>query len=152
MIQRIQTIYMLVALVMCIICLSLPVGAFVPRVMGDTLEMYNLWIRIGNGAYDFSVWGLFAILLIACPFIIFAIFMYKNRRLQARLCTFSGLLLVGWYAVYAFFAFSLANGFNSDFAVRFPAALPLVSLILLVLARKAILADEALVRAADRIR
>lgn len=152
MIQRIQTLYMLAAFILCVLCLSLPIGAFVPEGLGDSCEMYNLWIRMGNGNCDFSVWGLFVILLLSCPLVIAAIFLYKNRRLQARVCVFSILMLVGWYIVYGIFAFNLKDSLNAGFIIRLPAVFPFIALVFLVLARKAILADEALVKAADRIR
>ena len=41
---------------------------------------------------------------------------------------------------------------DADFKIGFVSVLPLVSMILIFMARKAIKADEALIRAADRIR
>jgi hypothetical protein len=60
------------------------------------------------------------------------------------------LMIIGWYVVYGVFSQVLMTGF--DFHIKFAACLPLVAFILLWLARHSILADEALVRAADRIR
>ena len=150
MIQRKQTVFLFLALLATIACLCLPVGSFEPQVMGTENQLMNLWINETNGGRNFSVWALFAILLVTCPINTFAIFDYHNRKRQARFCMFSMLMIIGWYIVYGVFSQVLMPGFT--FHVGFAACLPLIAFILLWLARHSILADEALVRAADRIR
>lgn len=151
MIQRKQTVFLLIAVIVTVACLCLPVGRFVPDGMGLERTMYNLWIvSPADSGVECSVWALFAIQIITLPVALTAIFMFKNRRAQARLCMFNTLLCIGWYAVYA--AFALTLGRDEHFRLSFAACLPLVSAILYLLARKGILDDERLVRAADRIR
>ncbi len=150
MIQRKQTVSLFLALLATIACLCLPVGSFEPQGMGTENQLMNLWINEANGGRNFSVWALFAILLVTCPINTFAIFDYHNRKRQARFCMFSMLMIIGWYIVYGVFSQVLMPGFM--FHVGFAACLPLIAFILLWLARHSILADEALVRAADRIR
>ena len=152
MIQRKQTIFLLLAVILTVVCLCLPLASFTPEsAVGGKSVMYNLWITSPDGAYDFSVWALFAILLITCPIALVAIFSYHNRKAQSRFCMFNILLSLGWYVVFAVTAFGL-KGSMGKFDVSFNAILPAVSMILYFMARKAILADEALVRSADRIR
>ena len=150
MIQRKQTVFLFLALLATIACLCLPIGSFEPQGMGTENQLMNLWINEANGGRNFSVWALFAILLVTCPINTFAIFDYHNRKRQARFCMFSMLMIIGWYIVYGVFSQVLMPGFT--FHVGFAACLPLIAFILLWLARHSILADEALVRAADRIR
>ena len=150
MIQRKQTVFLFLALLATIACLCLPVGSFEPQGMGTENQLMNLWINETNGGRNFSVWALFAILLVTCPINTFAIFDYHNRKRRARFCMFSMLMIIGWYIVYGVFSQVLMPGFT--FHVGFAACLPLIAFILLWLARHSILADEALVRAADRIR
>lgn len=150
MIQRKQTVFLFLALLATIACLCLPVGSFEPQGMGTENQLMNLWINETNGGRNFSVWALFAILLVTCSINTFAIFDYHNRKRQARFCMFSMLMIIGWYTVYGVFSQVLMPGFT--FHVEFAASLPLIAFILLWLARHSILADEALVRAADRIR
>lgn len=150
MIQRKQTVFLFLALLATIACLCLPVGSFEPQGMGTENQLMNLWINETNEGRNFSVWALFAILLVTCPINTFAIFDYHNRKRQARFCMFSMLMIIGWYIVYGVFSQVLMPGFT--FHVGFAACLPLIAFILLWLARHSILADEALVRAADRIR
>ena len=150
MIQRKQTIFLFLALIVTLACLCLPIGSFEPQGMGADNQLMNLCLTDANGGRNFNVWALFAIRLVTCPIDLFAIFDYHNRKRQARFCLFSMLMIIGWYVVYGVFSQVLMTGFT--FHIEFAACLPLVAFILLWLARHAILADEALVRAADRIR
>jgi hypothetical protein len=152
MIQRKQTLFLLVALLLSILCLNMQIGSFVPKAMGGSGLMFNLWIVQPNGAHDMSVWMLFASLLITCPLTLLAIFMYKNRKLQRKICTLNMLLVVVWYVCYVLKGFVLVDKVHTDFHISFAAVLPLIAFILYLLANRAILADERLVRAADRIR
>lgn len=68
--------------------------------------------------------------------------------MQANLCTVAIMLLAFWYILLA-----LLQKENVQLALlKWPVVLPAVSIILLFLARKGILADEKLVRSLDRIR
>ncbi len=152
MIQRKQTVFLFAAVVLTIVCLCLPLCRFtVSDDVGSTFSMYNLWIVDAQGGHNLSVWALFAILLVTCPIGLFTIFAFHNRVAQGRLCAFNILLIVGWYVVFAIFLLGFTNTLGT-LHLAFASVLPLLSAILYFLARKAILADEALVRAADRIR
>ena len=112
MIQRKQTIFLLLAAILALVCL-------VVRLQ---------WIDI--------VQGLSAVLSV------YTIFIYKRRPLQAKLCLLGLFLIFVWYVLLAVY-----QGY-----VQTIDALPMVNAILIFLARKGILDDEKLVRAADRIR
>lgn len=153
MIQRKQTVFLLIAVILTIVSLCLPLGSFTAGngIGNGTATMYNLWITTSAGGYSYQAWVLFAIMLITCPISLFAIFMYHNRIVQSRFCVFNILLTLGWYIVFIVFVLNLEPKFG-QFHISFTAVFPAVSMILYFLARKAIMADEALVRAADRIR
>ena len=152
MLQRKQTIFLLLALILTVVCLCLPVGLFSPENIQPSSLMVNLWVNQPDGTHDYSVWPMFAVLLLSCPVTIAAIFAYRNRIFQSRLCLMSMLLMLAWYAAYAVFGYAVPRVENALFTPSIAAALPLVNVILLLMARRGILADEALVRAADRIR
>lgn len=150
MIQRKQTVFLLLALVATVVCLCLPLGHFVPNGMGGDAVMYNLWIA-NDGVRSFDVAPLFAILLVSCPINIAAILTYKNRPLQSRLCLVNIFLMIVWGILCGVFS---RNDLDMDasFHVSFATALPFVAMVLYFMAKKGIDADERLVRAADRIR
>ena len=73
---------------------------------------------------------------------VYTIFQYNRRIFQARLCLGGLFVLLAWYIGVA-----VLEGEAS-----LVESLPMVAVILIFLARKGILDDEKLVRAADRIR
>ena len=152
MIQRIQTIYLAAAALLSVVCLCMEIGVF--SVEGFELaHEYNLWLVNFTGTRNFSTWPLFAVLLLSAAVQVYAIFKYTNRRLQARFCVFAILLILGWYALYVAFALLLMPGTaDVKFVPGWPGVCPMASLVLTFLARRAIMADGQLVRAADRIR
>ena len=152
MIQRKQTLYLLLALIVTVVCLCLPVAKLVPQGMGVDMPVYNLWVIDGNGGHLFTVWVLFAILLVTCPIALAAIFLYKNRKVQMKLCVINILFMVCWYSVYAFHAINMGETLHASFQIEFAAGLPFFALILYVMALKGIRADEALIKSMDRIR
>ena len=152
MIQRIQTIYLLAAAVVAVVCLCLPVGTYESGGLVVS-KVYNLWIASPNGLRDLSVWPLFAVLAFVAAISLYAILVYSNRIVQARFCMFGMLLLLGWYILFFVFSRFVTVGEGAmAFTPSLTCALPFVSMVLIFLARRAILADEKLVRAADRIR
>ena len=101
---------------------------------------------------NYPMWPLFLLSLVASSLSIFTIFKFKRRLLQARLCVLTTVLFLLWYpAVLLVNKFMMPSGLQFD-VLNVLGALPLISAILCILARKGIMDDERLVRAADRIR
>jgi hypothetical protein len=98
-----------------------------------------------------STWGLFCILLLAAFIELLTIFCYRVRVLQLRMVIFSSLLIVGYYLAAGAFYFAL-SGDGLSFTPSFGITLPLIGIVLNYLAGRAILRDEAMVHAADRLR
>jgi hypothetical protein len=89
------------------------------------------------------------------------IFLYRRRLLQARLCIVNVVLCLGYYGMLALYTAYIVKGYEMLGGCYLPAAewyltvwasLPLVNVVLSMMAVRRILKDEALVRAADRIR
>jgi uncharacterized membrane protein len=101
---------------------------------------------------NYPMWPLFVLILVAASLSIFAIFKYKRRPLQARISMIAAVLFLLWYlAVPLVNKYMMPSGLQFDMVTVW-GALPAVSAILCILARKGIMDDERLVRAADRIR
>lgn len=71
--------------------------------------------------------------------------------MQARLCMVNILMIVLWYIAMIVVSKQLAPD-AANFRLEMASAFPAVMAILLFMARKGIISDEKLVRAADRIR
>ena len=151
MIQRKQTLYLIAALVATLVCLFAPIGKIELKGMGISPVLYNIALKGSDGALNFSCFPLFAFLALTCLMAAFAIFLYKNRPLQARLCTWCIVFDLAWGVYLMFCIFNLFAALGT-LHVTATAFLPAVSLLCFVLARRGIVADEKLVRAADRIR
>lgn len=152
MIQRKQTLYLIISVILAVICLCLPIGYFISETMIPDHALYNLWQTTAEGTHDFSKGALFALLLATCPISVAAIFMYNNRKRQRQLCLINMLCIILWYTLYIYTGFIADNGNSIQFRVTAIAAFPAASFILNIMARKAILDDEKLIKSVDRIR
>lgn len=128
MIQRIQTVYLLVCVVLTAICLYFEIVA------------------------EHHPWALTTIMGITGVLEFMGIFLFRKRALQMRLCTFCIILLVGWYVALVAFAYIMGDGLVGEYRPEVWAAIPAINAILLYLAFRGILHDEMLVRSLDRLR
>ncbi len=151
MIQRIQTVYLFLVTLLALPGLFLPVGRFLKEGV-LTAELYTLFVSsVNNGATDYAPWALFVLLLLVALVSFACIFFFKKRMLQVRLTIFNALLLVGYYIAYGVFVYILGKECGS-FAIEWIAGLPAIALILDILAMRAIMKDELIVRSLDRLR
>jgi hypothetical protein len=129
MLQRIQTLYLLLAS-------GLPASLFFAP-MYETVG--------GTTAYS-DVTGLFILLLLSIATSLGTIFLYRRRTLQIRCCFFNSIVLIGFQGWIAYYFFT------TDAAFSVTAVFPLVAALLIFIAARHIARDEATVRNARRIR
>ena len=87
MIQRKQTVFLLIAFVLTVVCMSMQVATL----SADGIvfaQVYNLWIANGQGQHSLANWPMFALLLLAALLSLVTIFQYMKRKLQAQMCLF----------------------------------------------------------------
>lgn len=155
MIQRKQTIYLLLAIICFIVNAMLPIGYIIPDGMGVPSTINCLGVVDGNtGALSYPFMALPIILLaLNIAHSLGIIFMYKNRKAQMTNCyTQIVAIVVEYIACGALIWNNCINGTENHYGTAFAICLPIVAIILLLLAHKGIMDDERLVRAADRIR
>lgn len=150
MIQRKQTIYLSLAAVLGVLslCMQLATVSYEGMI---TYRVFSLWAIGGNSASTFIPCPLFILMLLSTTLSACTIFLFKRRPLQARLSMVNIFIMVLWYIAMIVVSKQLAPDatyYHLEIASSFPAVIA----ILLFMARKGILADERLVRAADRIR
>ena len=152
MIQRKQTLFIMAAIILTVMCLSMQIGTFEVAKIGVS-KVYNLWFTDPLGKHHLDTWPLMAVLLPTTAIGCYSIFLYHNRKTQAMFCLLNALLCIGWYICY--FVVGQVAGDKSlgtvSFTPEWPVVLPAIAAILYIMARKAILADERLVRSMDRI-
>lgn len=161
MIQRIQTVYLLLVVALGITLCFVPVVEFVTPEDAETLHIYNL----GATGMELvtnedcqpvitmqGLWGLTVTTFLIPLLALVDIFLYKNRILQARLNIFTVMLCAGYYGVLAIYVWLGILSMEVEWHILPWASIPLICLVLTLMATRGILKDEALVRAADRIR
>ena len=150
MIQRIQTLYLLLVVVLgTLLCVFSPMQFLLP----EATEYVSL--------HAMDKWPL-AVMTMAVPVLaLLTIFLFKHRLLQARLNIMNVVLCLGYYALLALYTAYVVKGYEmigdvsmvgADWYLNVWAGIPLVNVVLLMMATRRILKDEALVRAADRLR
>ena len=160
MIQRIQTLYLLLVVALGITLCFVPVVQFVTP---EGAEVVRAWELTALGMTETTVtelpaielnglWGLLLASALIPVLALVDIFLYNKRLLQARLNIFTIMLCLGYYGVLAIYIYLAKMVIDVDVYVMGWACLPLVCLVLTVMATRRILKDEAMVRAADRLR
>lgn len=158
MIQRIQTLYLALAFTAIALLFAFPLAQFFSE----------------NGAYVFSVTGLKnmvpgeanafgAMVFLPIPLVaagiavlaVFAVFQYKNRPFQVKLTNMGVLmsiaLIMGIFFLYIPMIEKKIN-IVPDYSHAYGIYFPLVAMVFMVMANRAIKRDEKLVRSADRLR
>jgi len=149
MIQRIQTLFLLIALVLQIIMLLQPLAIL----QINDATFYEIYIKgyVFNDQIQYSYSLLiFNVITLLLNFII--IFLYKNRILQMRLNIYNTILLIGLQGIIAYIIYETAHQLSAEIFLQYASILPTIIAILHLLAFKYIKRDEELVRSADRIR
>ena len=129
MIQRIQTLYILIVIILSFLMLKLTIDFSNDIKLNSLVKTYNVFYII--------------------PFIgILTLFLYKKRVIQSKMC----LIMLGINVlVLMSYGLKIYEG-NSSFINLVLIACSIIECVLLFVAIKAINKDENLVRSIDRIR
>lgn len=152
MIQRIQTLYLLIAAALMTVAVFSPLAVFNVGAAEYTLSSFSL---AGEGG-SFATLLLGILLAVSALLPLATLFLYKRRQLQIRLCAVELVLLIGCIVFIGIY-YWLSNRMFTDFDTTYRrfaygALMPLLSLVPVWLAMRAIFRDEVLVRSRDRIR
>ena len=144
MIQRIQTLYLFLSLICCLLLYFVPVWEARSVSIDAGME------AIGAGTH---------LLLLPVPILlvishVISIFSYKNRKRQKQFCI-GNILLYIIFLLWALLLIQLEHQFFQYFnllELRLGAILPIAGIVLNIFARRGIKQDEALLRSMDRLR
>lgn len=161
MIQRIQTVYLALAIVTAICALLFnSVYYWADGEMVGAISSIRLWTDSPALADKMSSpWPLSILLVLVVLLNVVAIFLFRKRMRQLRITLFSTILLIGYVLALAFCTWFCKEQISmllapADISMTFGIAafLPIVGVILNCMAIRGIRKDEALVRSLDRIR
>ena len=155
MIQRIQTVYLILVVMLCMSGLFFPLITFIEGA-APVASMTN-WVFILDGKVDtFAPCALGVLMMLVILLSLMAIFLFHYRMRQIRLLVFTTILLVGYIGMEALGAWRFGEqlgGFSlSSIHINITAIFPVLSVIFNCIAIHRIRRDEALVRSLDRIR
>jgi len=171
MLQRIQTLFLVLAAIVSIVVFFLPLATF--SVSGQSLtagsffyefDIFILGVKNMQGTYPENISGIvnmlmYIILLAAIVILtVSTIFAYKNRVLQMKLCRFNLILNIVFVVLILYLPGTLEQKLTTmqvDLVLvnyKVGVFLQLAVVVLVFLANKFIKKDENLVRAADRLR
>ena len=147
MIQRIQTLYLLVSVLLIGLLFVFP---FAEIAKDGAVLIFNLKGILLEGAVIESGIVILVLITIILALQVFAILNYKKRLLQIQLIKYSMLCLLGLFGMFFFIAYSVYTRDQTSFKIGH--VFPLIAIILSYLAIRGIRKDEALIRSIDRIR
>lgn len=149
MIQRIQSLWLLSAAAAGVLMFFYPV---IQISADSSLHIYE-YESISIGGLDniiqsgYIVAGLTGITALLS---FLNIFFFKKRILQMRICTYISLLVI--FLVILIVVFTLRTETKVAASIGLSSILPVIIFIFVLMARRAIRKDEALVRSVDRLR
>ena len=162
MIQRIQTVYLLLTTILAFVC---TVSQLAFYTSGDEMvaTFNNFAFNTYEGFKGYQSAGPFALgilLIMVIVLSLMSIMLFRKRMRQLRLVIISNILLFGYMLTYVVFAYfyseNLTLAYPNEAAVtfhlRFASVMPVLCFLLNCLAIHGIRKDEALIRSLDRLR
>jgi len=152
MIQRIQSIYLLITTILLGSIFLYPIAELLGA--DGQLFIFNfngLSIENEEGMYLLTVPPMI-LLAITSAISFLSIFLYKKRVLQMRLNSFNIILMLGYLGLAYYYIQNFSKQLEGVVSYQITAIFPFVAAVLTYLAIRAIGKDEALIRSMDRIR
>ena len=162
MIQRRQTIFMLLTAILSAVLFFMPLASF--EAGGNVMKFTIFGIQNPIDTLTLSksyTWPLIVLTILMTIVPIFTIFKYKKRELQVKLCHLNMLLNIIFIGIVFLYydndikeviAAVEGDTYELDVAYFFGMAFPLVNLVLEILAIRGIKKDIALLKSIDRLR
>lgn len=152
MIQRIQSIYLLVATILLASIFAYPIA----ELLGADGQLFifkfnGLAVENEEGMYLLTIPPMILlIIMVAISFL--SIFLFKKRVVQMRLNSLNIMFMLGYIGLAYYYIQNFSKQLEGIVSYQITAIFPIVAAVLTYLAIRAIGKDEALIRSMDRIR
>ncbi len=152
MVQRIQTVFLLGAVISLAMMIFLPLA----EILTDD-GVYYTYISSGlrkeGGDIVFPSMPVISLIVVTALLSLGNIFLFKNRKLQIRFCVYGIILNFGLIGLLYYFWVMMFRQLDVDsYFLKLPLALPAAAIIFTYLAFRGIRKDEILIRSIDKIR
>jgi len=152
MIQRIQTLFLLLSTIATMLLLLMPMVTFLdPSSVEWTMKGSGVRSS-ADGTVLFNSWPLTALIALVTLISLSSIFLFKRRTLQLRLTNFNLLLMLGMVGMGLMYAYKAVLQLEASWAPGIISIMPVISFILSFMAARAIRRDDILIKGLDRIR
>jgi len=138
MLQRIQSVYLLLTTLFSVLFLS--------------MKMFVFRNEAGIVGSEEIIIPLAVLLILIAAISIITIFLFKNRKIQIKLSMVLLILSIVLLLAVAAYAFILSDKYNAQLQFRVNLIFPVLVLIFSILAHRGIKKDEKLVKSYDRLR
>ena len=152
MIQRIQTVYLALAVISLGLMLFMPICWFELADTCYTLDIKNLLGSDGSLESAKSSTALIILLPVTMLVVVIMLLQYKNRQRQLAIGRFSYLLIAGLIAAAMFFIEANKSEGMKIAMYGWGYCAPVAALPFIFLANRSIKKDEELVKSLDRLR
>jgi hypothetical protein len=155
MIQRIQTLYLLLVIILSVVTLFSVQVEFLgnAEAVKYFLSYKGVISAVDSSATSvYNVWSLTALCVLMPLVALATVFMFKRRILQIRLSIINSVLFAGYYGLLFLYIWQVGTALNADWHLGYATAFPLINIILTFLAIRAIGKDEALIKSLNRLR
>jgi len=154
MIQRIQTVYLLIAEMLIGALFFLPFGTISAKEGGIyRFDINGIYLEAAQkpeimyGSLPLVIlWAMSLILILV------TIYLYKNRIMQMRISAISIFMLIGLSGLIYYSIWSGAKTLSGVYSLSLYFVFPAIAVVLIYMAIRSIRKDELLVRSIDRIR
>ena len=152
MIQRPQTIFLLLVSLMAVLLLTGPVAVISQGADLYTLKHNGLYSQDGT-RMELQTWPMTVLFIAVAALSFFNIFSYRNRMRQMRIAIFLIFLFLGSIGMTLYYV-SVGRGLldQATAVYQWRVVIPPIAAILTYMAFRRIRRDELLVKAYDRIR
>lgn len=152
MIQRIQSIYLVLAGLFPAFTFFVPVWAFYGAKESFNISSVGYYPACLPEIVERHPYGMAFFAIASIIVAVTAIFTYKNRKKQIKITNLAMASNLMWYISFAAYILSVQSRTATSLHFELGCLFPVLAIIVLYLAKRAIKHDEALIRAADRIR
>lgn len=156
MIQRIQSVYLLIIVILAGCTNSLPVAELINVKLNLNYLLDFRGISLvqptGELVSQSTTWLLSSFATVFGIISLITIFSFKNRIKQIRLSVLNFLFMIGYYVLLIIYLLISKSALDADIHLKLPVVFPLIAMILNYLAIGSIGKDEKLVKSLDRLR
>lgn len=154
MIQRSQTLYLLLATISVFLLFLFPIAELANKAGSLYIFRYRGFYEIIDGKeklINLTI-PLAILLFISLVLPLITIFLYKKRKLQMKLCIINIILVFCILGLIAYYVAASYTKIEANVHYKIFASMPIIAIILTVMAYIGIKKDDKLIKSIDRIR